>query len=667
VKRGSKPGSDPEQGTADMTEPEPLQLTYDVRVWGIRKIPAAQGKMKHQVRWIVAGKVRYQTFDGSALANGHQAKLRTAANEGQPFDIDTGLPLSMVPKEKEAEAQEDLGPTWYEFAVAYSDVKWKQSAPGSRRGIAQALATVTLATLPAEGNHLGREEVHAALATWAFSVTARDAGLREDLADKIQWVEENSPVLSDLGDPDVLRGILARLGLRLDGQPVKASTYNRKRATLFNALSYAVEKKHFTFNPLLAVTWTGPKNTEAIDRRRVVSELLGRKLVVAVGHQGAMGQHLKAFFGCLFLAGIRPAEAIALKLDELELPDSDDEWGWLHLEDSSPQTSGIWTDSGEREIRQLKHRAERETRPVPVCPPLVRLIRWHIAAFGIAADGRLFRAENGDLLSESTYNTVHQKARREVLTPAQVKSVLAERPYDLRHARLSIWLNAGITPPQVSEWAGNSVPVLLRTYAKCLVDSTDASLEKLGRKKPNSDKDQEQEDLDLLKGEEEMEVADMTWFELATGYLGEKWGMVRPTTRKGITETLTKVTMALLPSDAPWPTQVQLGTALTSWAFNRNRWDAIPAEQAEVIAWVEERSPMTSVLRDPDRLGAVRAYLGLRLDGEPASESVTARRRSTLFNVLEHAVRQRLLPSNPLLFRSWDGWDSQPPLNHKQP
>lgn len=43
---------------------------------------------------------------------------------------------------------------------------------------------------------------------------------------------------------------------------------------------------------------------------------------------------------------------------------------------------------------------------------------------------------------------------------------MAERLYGLRHARLSIWLNAGVAPARVAEWAGNSVPLLLRVYAR---------------------------------------------------------------------------------------------------------------------------------------------------------------------------------------------------------
>jgi len=33
---------------------------------------------------------------------------------------------------------------------------------------------------------------------------------------------------------------------------------------------------------------------------------------------------------------------------------------------------------------------------------------------------------------------------------------------------VSLWLNAGVPPTQVAEWAGHSVNVLLRVYAKCV-------------------------------------------------------------------------------------------------------------------------------------------------------------------------------------------------------
>ena len=67
--------------------------------------------------------------------------------------------------------------------------------------------------------------------------------------------------------------------------------------------------------------------------------------------------------------------------------------------------------------------------------------------------------------------TAHRriKARQVALTVAEHASPLAQRPYDLRHPCLSTWLDGGVYPTQVAEWAGHSVDVLLRIYAKCVV------------------------------------------------------------------------------------------------------------------------------------------------------------------------------------------------------
>ena len=57
----------------------------------------------------------------------------------------------------------------------------------------------------------------------------------------------------------------------------------------------------------------------------------------------------------------------------------------------------------------------------------------------------------------------------------QVASPLGRRPYDLRHACLSTWLNAGVPAAQVADWAGHGVEVLLRVYAKCLDGQEEAA------------------------------------------------------------------------------------------------------------------------------------------------------------------------------------------------
>jgi integrase len=55
------------------------------------------------------------------------------------------------------------------------------------------------------------------------------------------------------------------------------------------------------------------------------------------------------------------------------------------------------------------------------------------------------------------------------------------RPYDLRHAAVSTWLNGGADPAEVAARAGHSVAVLLKIYAKCVDGQRDAINRKIQR------------------------------------------------------------------------------------------------------------------------------------------------------------------------------------------
>ncbi|GGK94064.1 hypothetical protein GCM10012284_30140 [Mangrovihabitans endophyticus] len=87
----------------------------------------------------------------------------------------------------------------------------------------------------------------------------------------------------------------------------------------------------------------------------------------------------------------------------------------------------------------------------------------------------------GGPVSKETYARVWRAARATALTPVQQRSPLARRPYDLRHAAVSLWLNEGVPATQVAEWAGHSVQVLLRVYAKCVDGQYDVALRRIGR------------------------------------------------------------------------------------------------------------------------------------------------------------------------------------------
>ena len=188
----------------------------------------------------------------------------------------------------------------------------------------------------------------------------------------------------------------------------------------------------------------------------------------------------------MYYAGLRPEEAINLAADNVILPPrvpdpDDEEWGELHIRSATPDAGSEWTDDGSvRERRQLKHRPEGDSRIVPTHPELTALLREHLAKFGVPPDGRLFGGVRGGELPTITYRRAWTKARRMALGEAEQASPLARRPYDLRHACLSTWLNGGVYPTQVAEWAGHSVDVLLRIYAKCVVGQDELAKRRIG-------------------------------------------------------------------------------------------------------------------------------------------------------------------------------------------
>jgi integrase len=238
---------------------------------------------------------------------------------------------------------------------------------------------------------------------------------------------------------------------------------------LYNIVKYAVRERRLPKNPLDVTDWEAPDAAVAeVNPRVVASPEQVRDLLAAVSYIGPRrGERLVAFFACLYFAMLRPSEALALCLDDCILPSAG--WGRLELHQTKPVVGKQWTDTGHsHEDRSLKNRPRRAIRIVPIPAELVSILGQHIARYGCAPDGRLFRSEGGRVLYPSSYRYVWQQARRLALTPSQEASLLARRPYDLRHGGVSLRLNAGVPATQVAEWAGHSVEVLLTIYAKCI-------------------------------------------------------------------------------------------------------------------------------------------------------------------------------------------------------
>ena len=449
--------------------------TYDVRVHETH-VRKGVRVTTYTVRWKVGPKRWSEAFRNKAQAESFRASLITAAKNGEAFSLKTGRPTSWQRRENAI--------SWYTFSLDYAAAKWPYASPNHRRGIAEALTDATEVLLTAAKSAPAKEQLRAALRGWAYSARLQRGGeVPEDLVPVLRWLERNTVDMAEL-DPDgngpaMARAVLSRLSAEQDGKPAAGSTANRKRMTFNNAMEYACERRILSGNPLRSVKWTRPRTVQALDLRVVVNPEQATRLLTAVEQQGERGPRMVAFFAVMYYAALRPEEAVDLRTEHLvSLPDKG--WGEMRLTHAEPRSGSRWTDSGKPRDRQpLKHRAPGETRPVPLHPELVRILRHHITEFKIQPGQRLFTGPRGGIMTDRTYLDIWHKSRAKAFTAEEAASPLAETPYALRHAAVSTWLSAGVPPAQVAAWAGHSIDVLLRVYAKCVAGQEQEAMRRI--------------------------------------------------------------------------------------------------------------------------------------------------------------------------------------------
>ncbi|WP_327067816.1 tyrosine-type recombinase/integrase [Kitasatospora sp. NBC_01302] len=454
-------------------------LTFDVRINEIRLRP---GRRKpFELRWTVGPQRHSKSYATKTLAQGREAELRTAMKNGEQFDVESGVPASELRAKQQG--------TWYEHARKYAEMKWARSSAKSRGTRADALATITPVLVTDRKGAPAPRVLRRALTGWAFNFSERLPKPPEQIAAALEWIERKSVPMGLLEeDADLMRAGLTSLALKLDGKDAAANTVRRKRMVLNNCLRYGVERRQLSANPLQFIDWEPPETDDEVDWRYVPNPAQAKGLIATAPTVGPRGRHLTAFFACMYYAGMRPAEVTDLRKRDCTLPESG--WGKLLLAGSSPNVGSTWTDDGTtHDERGLKRRARKATRDVPIPPVLVAMLREHLATYGTGTGGRVFRAAEGGRVLSKEYAAVWKKIRDawrltqvpEGVNEPEPDDKLAEVPYALRKAGITLWLVSGVDPTEVARRAGHSVAVLYRFYAKVLDGKRDQANEKIER------------------------------------------------------------------------------------------------------------------------------------------------------------------------------------------
>ena len=438
-------------GVVRVSAPQKVQ----VFALGVPAKGTPTAKRRYRVKWRIDGRDRTRSIKTRVEAERFRQLLLDAVKDGQEFDDATGEPASW--------SAETL--TWFLWSQEWIALKWRQWAGTTRRTAVETL--VTVAPLMVRQNAPPPPDD---LAKWL-----RSAGYvpgTEGSDDLPRWLARWSLRLDEITPRDLER-VLTAATTRRDGKPVSAAVARRRKNTVGAVFRAAVRRDLLDRNPMDRIEWRTPARDLTVDVATVPSITDVLQLVEHVAGQGRRAQYYAALFACVGLAGMRPSEAVSLRGDDLELPESG--WGMARLRGATTEPGAQYTDSGERwEDKGLKHRAAGSTREVPLPPDLVTRLRWHL---GLLEDGAgpLFLNARGRPMTASNYSEVWDRARTAVW--GEDPSLSSATLYDLRHAAATMMLRASVPAAEVARRLGHSIDVLMRVYAGVLVDEQDRSNE----------------------------------------------------------------------------------------------------------------------------------------------------------------------------------------------
>ena len=250
-----------------------------------------------------------------------------------------------------------------------------------------------------------------------------------------------------------------------------ARTVNYIHSTIRVALQRAVKKRLIPYN--VARDAEPPKQVQ-----REYTTLSQEQLAAFFKAAAEVGDRFEAFFIMAALAGLRPGELLALKWQDLKLPEGPGEAGEAMIRRSLSTTHD-----------GLIFRETTKTgkgRAVYLLPPVVQALRGHrkrqleeqLRFDGLRENhGLVFPSKTGTPMSGNNLSRRHFKP---LLKRAGLPDV---RLYDLRHTFATLWLESGEHPKILQEILGHSrISVTLDTYSHVVPHMQREAMGRFGEK-----------------------------------------------------------------------------------------------------------------------------------------------------------------------------------------
>ncbi len=476
------------------------------RVFPVKAAKVTRSKGKDvacwDVRWRVDGWEFQRRF---ARPSGTSEQARTWAQglaegyaRGWAFDpesrrfLNPAVRASDTAAELARDGEEEAGntrPTVATTAVDYLRRRWPAWSPKSRQAAVLALKRACVHLLRA-----GAPEAPENLAgylDWLLQPVRGQPpsgdgtgilahGVPEELITGASYLSEWSLPLAEV-TWEMLEGFLTRYerSERFPGRPVAASTRQRFVADVRQFVSESTIRCGLSDPwPALQRMTRGrrsqPNRVVPVDAELVLSPEEVFALAQACAEHGSWGTVVICFVLVMGFCGLRPGEAVGLRIVDLDLPDAGP--GWLTVRRSPRDVTERWLDPEEdREWGPLKGKEIRDSRRAPVPTRVVAELRRHLAAFRSGAKpSSLAFLHHGERFDMDAF-------AREVWGPALASLFPADpdlspddpaqpkrsrlRRHDLRHAACSLWLASGVDLKVCQRWSGHAtLSVFLDVY-----------------------------------------------------------------------------------------------------------------------------------------------------------------------------------------------------------
>lgn len=211
-------------------------------------------------------------------------------------------------------------------------------------------------------------------------------------------------------------------------------TVRLSKSVLSKSLASAVRSKMITTNPCLGI-----KTPRSVPRSLALTHEQVEALISAIP------EHYRDLFRLLAYYGLRPGEAAALRVEDL------DDLDQLRISKSLSEVEGYLVETPTKTNR---------VRIVPLDPQTASALRSWIDSQRLLPGDRLFRGPNGgELRSTNLRNQVLAPVVRSLGLPAETSL------YTLRHTAASMMASLGVAPTKAEAILGHSPTQFLNTYA----------------------------------------------------------------------------------------------------------------------------------------------------------------------------------------------------------